>query len=59
MGWELAHECLPEYHCCVHDECLEQEDDDSECVLFGMTKDDAAAEIRARTAPDGEEDGAS
>lgn len=59
MGWEIAHECDPRYHCCVHDDCWPEDGD--ECVLEAMPKKEAKAyrkelEAQAEAEEDEEED---
>ena len=54
MGWEIAHECDPRYHCCVHDECWPEDSD--ECVLFTMPKKEAKA-YRAQLVAEAEAEG--
>lgn len=39
----IAHECNPEYHCCVHDECWVGAVT-NECILAGTRKDAAYTE---------------
>jgi hypothetical protein len=61
MGWEIAHECDPRYHCCVHDDCWPEDVDG--CYLEAMPKQEAkayraqlVAEAEAEEAAESEEE---